>query len=212
MRKLTTNIVWLVVFLAIVLTTGCGKETTAQDVSKEVQRAIEEADSERMASFVSDEELKRLGVSRSTIRELFDRELFGAWVAKGEPDRHQDSYNTVAMIMPLESKSGDQKLGITLFCMPGDDGVDVPELIRIVVWHNAIAAARKEGRPTDPANSLRIFSAYLKENGRRLESSYGLKGLYFDGDGSVVSWADIQKRYNEKAIQIDEQQKSAGAR
>jgi hypothetical protein len=212
MSKFGTFPVWFVAFLVIATTGGCGNQPTPQDVSVEVQRAIEESDSEKMASFVSDEEVKMLGVKRDVLKEFFVRELFDAWVAKGEPYRHQDSYDTVTVVMPLESKSGDQKLEMAIFSMPGDDGVDVPNLIRVVVWHNAMAAARKEGRPTDPASRLRIISAYLKENGSRLESTYGLKGLYFDGDGSVVSWADIQRRYREKANQIDEQRKSAGSR
>ncbi len=165
-----------------------------------------------MAGFVSEEELQRQGVTRRQLGEFFKRELFGNWKATGEPSREQDSFETVTLIMPLESKVGDQVLNMALVCLPGDHGVEVPQLVKLVIWHNAMAIARKEGRPTDPASRHRHVASYLKVHSARLEKDYGLKGLYYDDEGSVVNWENVQKRYVEWADRFDARAKAAGAR
>jgi hypothetical protein len=202
----------LLIPVVAIVTTGCKKEATPQDVSVALQKAIQNSDASAVARFVSEEEVQRLGVKREQLAQFFDHELFDKWIAKGDPIRDTDSAHTVTLDMSLVSKSGDQEVSLTVASLPGDNGVEVPQLVKLVIWNNAIAIARKEGRPTDPASRHRIVASYLAENASRLESSYGLKGLYYDDEGSVVTWSNIQKRYIEWADRVDARTKAGGGR
>jgi hypothetical protein len=61
-------------------------------------------------------------------------------------------------------------------------------------------------------NRLRNVAAYIEENELRFETTYGLRGLYYENEQKVVPWAEVQDRYIKKSMQIQEQRKAASPR
>lgn len=190
----------------------CKRSATPNDVALDISKALTDADSAAMSKFVADVELTRLDISSEQAAMFFEKELFEKWNVVGSPIIEEDSYHTVAVRASLVSKSKDQDSELHLVALPGDNGIETPDMFKVVIWNNALAIARREGRATDPGSRHRIVAEYIRKNGERFRSSYGLKGLYFVDDGVVVEWENISERYREWADRIDERKAASEAR
>jgi hypothetical protein len=211
MKKVAVQICpFVVVVTALCL--GCKAAPSPRSVAADVESAMKRSDAVAMAGFVSEAELKAHGVTKQQVAKFFENELFRNWSIKGDPITGEDSYYTVYVDFTLQSKVGGLERGVALFAIPGDTGIDTPSYIKSVIWLNASVASTAGKRADLIENRLRNVAAYIEENELRFETTYGLRGLYYENEQKVVPWAEVQDRYIKKSMQIQEQRKAASPR